>query len=255
MTGRGAFFTVALVLLVQTMASIGQGILRPGGDLGTPSAGVMTNVTGIPVGALADGTDGQLITWGTDASAETVAVGTATHVLTSNGAGAVPTFQVAGGGSVSVLDSGFGSLTSTSGGTLDSVAISGLTALDSIRIVGSFFYESQNAVVGLDIENTTDSLVLAKLDINSAGIAGKHNYWELELRNGQKANTHIGGLIFQFDQSAVQDGDDQNMLVRSLRNVMTTAWTGSWTLALTHEGVVSGGTTYWKWVVYKVAGQ
>ena len=66
--------------------------------LGTPASGVLTNATGLPVGGLANGTDGQLITWGTDAVATTVAVGTSTHVLTSNGAGAAPTFQAAAGG-------------------------------------------------------------------------------------------------------------------------------------------------------------
>ena len=66
--------------------------------LGTPASGVLTNATGLPVAGLANGTDGQLITWGTDAVATTVAVGTATHVLTSNGADNPPTFQAAGGG-------------------------------------------------------------------------------------------------------------------------------------------------------------
>src|SRR3990167_4704267 len=67
--------------------------------LGTPASGVMTNVTGIPVAALANGTDGELITWDAAGVAATVPVGTATHVLTSNGAGAAPTFQAAAGGS------------------------------------------------------------------------------------------------------------------------------------------------------------
>jgi len=61
---------------------------------------VGTNITGIPVTALANGTDGQLITWSASAVATTVATGTATHVLTSNGAGAAPTFQAAAGGSM-----------------------------------------------------------------------------------------------------------------------------------------------------------
>ena len=52
----------------------------------------------VAVAALADGTDGELITWSASAVADTVAVGTATHVLTSNGAGAAPTFQAAAGG-------------------------------------------------------------------------------------------------------------------------------------------------------------
>lgn len=64
--------------------------------LGTPASGVMTNVTGIPIGALANGTDGELITWAADATAATVAVGTSGQILTSNGVGAAPTFQAAG---------------------------------------------------------------------------------------------------------------------------------------------------------------
>jgi hypothetical protein len=50
---------------------------------------------GIAVGDLADATDGELITWDADGVAATVAVGSATHVLTSNGTGAAPTFQAA----------------------------------------------------------------------------------------------------------------------------------------------------------------
>jgi len=54
----------------------------------------------VTVAMLADGTDGQLITWDADGVAATVAVGTATHVLTSNGAGVAPTFQAATGGGI-----------------------------------------------------------------------------------------------------------------------------------------------------------
>jgi hypothetical protein len=64
--------------------------------LGTPSALVLTNATGLPVSGLADGTDGELITWDAGGVADTVAVGTMGQVLTSNGVGAPPTFQSAG---------------------------------------------------------------------------------------------------------------------------------------------------------------
>lgn len=104
-------------------------------DIGTPSAAVLTNATGtaasltagnvttnanltgivtstgnataiaakaIAISKLADGTDGELITWSATGVIEAVAVGTATHVLTSNGAGLAPTFQLApAGGDVS----------------------------------------------------------------------------------------------------------------------------------------------------------
>ena len=51
---------------------------------------------------LADGTDGNLITWDASGVAALVATGTSGHVLTSNGAGAAPTFQAAAGGGVTV---------------------------------------------------------------------------------------------------------------------------------------------------------
>ena len=72
--------------------------------LGTPASGVLTSCTGLPVGGLADGTDGELITWDSSGVAATVAVGTANQVLTSNGAGAAPTFQAAAGGAITFTD-------------------------------------------------------------------------------------------------------------------------------------------------------
>ena len=62
--------------------------------LGTPTALVLSNATALPVSGLADGTPGELITWDGSNNADVVDVGTATHVLTSNGAGNPPTFQV-----------------------------------------------------------------------------------------------------------------------------------------------------------------
>jgi len=58
---------------------------------------------GLPINNLRTGTDGELITWDASGDPATVAVGTATHVLTSNGAGAAPTFQAAAGGGASTL--------------------------------------------------------------------------------------------------------------------------------------------------------
>ena len=42
---------------------------------------------------MAGGTDGELITYDASGDPAAVAVGTATHVLTSNGAGAEPSFK------------------------------------------------------------------------------------------------------------------------------------------------------------------
>jgi hypothetical protein len=50
-------------------------------------------LTKLDIKGIKDGTDGQLITWDASTIADTVATGTATQVLTSQGAGAKPAFQ------------------------------------------------------------------------------------------------------------------------------------------------------------------
>ena len=52
----------------------------------------------VTLAKMASGTAGNLITYDASGDPAAVATGTATHVLTSNGAGAAPTFQAAGGG-------------------------------------------------------------------------------------------------------------------------------------------------------------
>ena len=51
----------------------------------------------VTVAEMADGTDGELITWDASGAPTTVAVGTSGQILTSNGAGAAPTFQTPAG--------------------------------------------------------------------------------------------------------------------------------------------------------------
>lgn len=50
----------------------------------------------LAIAKLADGIDGELITWSAAGEIETVSVGTAGHVLTSGGVGVAPTYQVPG---------------------------------------------------------------------------------------------------------------------------------------------------------------
>ena len=55
-------------------------------------------LSNVDVADLANGTDGQLITWDAAGAPAVVAVGTINHVLTSGGTGVAPTFQAAAGG-------------------------------------------------------------------------------------------------------------------------------------------------------------
>ncbi|MDP6587512.1 MAG: hypothetical protein QF535_22895 [Anaerolineales bacterium] len=50
-------------------------------------------LTKVEVKAIKDGTDGQVITWDTNAKATATGPGTTGQVLTSNGTGAEPSFQ------------------------------------------------------------------------------------------------------------------------------------------------------------------
>ena len=70
-----------------------------------PDADVdLADVNDLPIANLADGTDGELITWDAAGAPAAVGVGTSGQVLTSNGAGAAPTFQAAGGStSIAIL--------------------------------------------------------------------------------------------------------------------------------------------------------
>lgn len=62
--------------------------------------GTGNSLSNVDVADLANGTDGELITWDAAGNPATVGVGTSGQVLTSNGAGAAPTFEDAASGSV-----------------------------------------------------------------------------------------------------------------------------------------------------------
>jgi hypothetical protein len=93
----------------------------------------------IALAKLADGTDGELITWDASGVAATIAAGTADQVLTSNGAGAAATFQDASGG-------GGGGVFSTSG---TENYFAGTTAGDSLTTGTNNFFAGLNAGTGV----------------------------------------------------------------------------------------------------------
>ena len=102
---------------------------KVGGSAGVPTASVQDDA--ITLAKLAAGTDGELITWDASGDPAAVAVGTATHVLTSNGVGAAPTFQAAAGGGFTLATA----QASTSG---SSVTFTGIPA--GVRVVNVMFF-------------------------------------------------------------------------------------------------------------------
>ena len=92
------------------------------GTLTATLTGTATTVVddAITLAKMAAGTDGNLITFDTNGDPAYVTTGTATHVLTSNGAGAAPTFQAAAGGGATIVHAFSNTQTTTYTGTASS---------------------------------------------------------------------------------------------------------------------------------------
>ena len=141
--------------------------------LGTPASGVLTNCTGtasgltaggvvngsVDVADLANGTDGELITWDAAGAPATVATGTATHVLTSNGAGAAPTFQAAAGAGNLVLGIAAGD---------ETTAITTGTGKAEFQIVDAAF--TLSAIYATVTTAPTGSTIIIDVNLNGSTI-------------------------------------------------------------------------------------
>ena len=90
--------------------------------------------------------------------------------------------------------------------------------------------------------------------VSSGNVYSGHVY----LQQPQASATRIDGKGGLGNSGIAINGGTaaDNQILASSNNV-TTAWTGSWTLALRTGtgGVPSGGTFKWSWKVYKIAGQ
>ena len=87
----------------------------------------------ITLAKMAAGTDGNLITYDTNGDPAYVVTGTATHVLTSNGAGAAPTFQAAAGGGATIVHAFSNTTTTTYTGTASSFGTVGAGAAPTFQ--------------------------------------------------------------------------------------------------------------------------
>jgi hypothetical protein len=138
----------------------------------------------IGLSALADGTDGELITWNASGVAAAVATGTATHVLTSNGAGAAPTFQAAGGGKIqqatAVSATASATTTSTTLADMDSMSITLTTTGGNLLcwFAGNMGHNDSNTVTithGFDLDGTDAQGVTFYAENPTAHMKGASN--------------------------------------------------------------------------------
>ena len=149
---------------------------------------------------------------------------------------------------LSLLKANSGTTTTTTEENVDTIAISGLTQYDSLMIVYTAQSEDQTTF-SPNIYSETDDVNITRLlyDGGQGNIpAGKNVTSTVMITQAQTSNKIIAasGALGQFGGRTVGG-----------YSTFTTAWTGSWTLALRHNGVTSGGTFRWSWRVYKLAGQ
>ncbi len=151
-------------------------------------------------------------------------------------------------GAMTLLKSGSGTDASAGATNLDTVAISGLTARDTLIVYATIGSTTQ-LTTAPSLYNVTDSVTL--ITDSSDVAAASVQLYSLTIRQRQTATTAI------VTQGAVDNGGtggNPHTSTKTTAATFLTAYTGSWTLALRHGGVTAGGTCDWSWTVVKVTG-
>lgn len=146
-----------------------------------------------------------------------------------------------------LLKAGSGTSNAAGATILDSIALSGLTDLDTIEIHVNIEQFGGGPTNTLTIYTSTDSQSL--LGIDSAGTLANGTGFNrtIWLRQSKRQTSEYNAWSRGMNMSAVDS--DVNKITAGL-----SSWQGSWTLALRHAGVTAG-TLYWSWAVYKKKGQ
>lgn len=134
--------------------------------------------------------------------------------------------------------------------TVDSFALSGLTAKDTLAIYITMQSVTQATATPL-LRHVTDASNIANLNAGVSLAASDSFASQMFVRQNQSGNTSVSVLSNGVHES----GGAMTARPRMETTVVTTAWTGSWSLGLRHGGVTAGGTFKYSWSVYKVAGQ
>lgn len=171
----------------------------------------------------------------TKAAVDSIVGSTAGFLYTSNGAGLGSFASPA----MKRLRANSGNSTAAGATTLDSLALSGLTSKDILRIIIATRSIGGVGVTGNLLYHVTDAFQIAALaDANN-------NYYlnVYDLVNPPNDATHIAALGNNFGT------------LNATRNATATAWTSPWTIGLRHGGVPAGDTFYWEWAIYQMLGQ
>jgi hypothetical protein len=150
-----------------------------------------------------------------------------------------------GGGSMTLLASGSGTVPYNTASNVDTVAISGLTNLDTLVVYTSITPQG-NDDGNWHLYTTTDSQLIVRVDPGFAIGADWSESSTIVRASPTASTTYL---------ATTTAGNTSPQLVAN-RVTALTSFTGSWTLALRHgAGGTGSGDTDWSWAVYKLAGQ
>lgn len=155
-----------------------------------------------------------------------------------------------GSGAMTLLKANSGTDATATATTVDSYAITGLTALDTLVIVTNNNTVTAATAAG-SIYHVTDA---ASIAATSGLAAAQGENFTMTLRQNQHSATSLAFNINGLGPVALGSGGTTTASVGGY-NAASTAWTGSWSIGLRHGGVTATGTFRWSWAIYKVAGQ
>ena len=164
-------------------------------------------------------------------------------------------------GPMTLLKANSGASTTTTSNNLDTISITGLTALDTIVIYYTLSQDGGGvgAASGpLYIYNSTDSLNIMEFTDGNNVAGGNTIGGNATLQQEKTGSTIIFGTNTAWNNSGIATGGNAASAQYGMRyrsSTATTAWTGSWTLALHSDGQTAAGTLNWSWKVFKIAGQ
>lgn len=159
-----------------------------------------------------------------------------TGLLKMNGSSAPTVVATTAVGALTLLCEATGTSTAVGATNVATCAMAGgLTAKDTLYVVVRA--SSSGAAVASLLYNVTDSVTIRAG--SSTNAASNDQYWSVM---DPASSVGVATAALSTGTSAFT------------RCTFSTAFTGSWTLALQHSGVASGTWTY-QWTVYKIAGQ
>ncbi len=229
---------------VQTINSSGVAQVVGGGTglTGGTSGGVLYYTGGTTIASSAALTQYGVMYGGGAGGAPTVVAPCTTGQALGGVTGAAPTCQSAG---MFLLKANSGTDTSAGATNVDTLAVTGLTAKDQLLVYVVLKSVTQDTGA-VSLYSTTDSVALETI---SGGIVATET---------QALTNHVmASQAATTTYTTWTDGISTSVgtLDKIAVTAMTTAFTGSWTLALRHAGVTAGGTLQWQWTVYKLSGQ